>query len=1014
MKYSFFALITLILAILSIYILPPPITSYADDDENQSDWQIINSCIVNNTNIAIQNINEDNPIDANNNWWGMPSGPSYNDFSAGDLVGQNVIYDTHLITMPIFCDLSDADWVPFNEQDLQATINQNIPSLRGIGFALLDIQWGNGAKFDIISTGAYGGITGEAFISIMPSPDGQLMTLMIDPTRLPADPYLSQIVTCELMPLFLNSLQGVQNRYVAPSQDIFQMVVMDSSLMMRFTPLIETTPEPAPEVVLTYDTSCLPPAIPAPEPTPIPPVEEPPDILIQIPPLEGEFLELENNTSQAVDLIFGIPTLCNPNDSGWCALLEQVGDIFTYRDYDKLISVNRTLDGIVLITHVLPSYMTYPSNPSWGKVDNPNNPNHYRLAFSCTVDLPESHYHLIPCYWDSHTGEYFYYADQEIGGDIQISPDGQFIARAKSQGINNVNTIDLWNLATNSYSSLIELPPGETNFGGVRWSDADTLYFSAILAPNSNYIMHKVQNIKTEPTIIPIFEIPNLQPYIFDVTSDQLIYWSYDWSDPVNPYDINYHNVWSYSVPGIYPTRWSPYSDINNEIILIRPFIGNSANGCIDLFDVTNMSSSTTIACLEMDFGVSWASSIDLSALDTQPPPPPPPTGIPPQISQCLDTSRDPIAQKDAIIADCITALAWYGVTADASGLTSQWGSQASFALAWTPQEIREILIGVEKVADAFHLLTHEITNPQQSYAYNKEEAKAVFRLIIGDFYVLRVNNSYNSQTQVWAYFKVQGDTQNDSCDGTKFSACTSNYAQAVTFYDTISSGVTQYTMVHEIGHRFNARSDGGTGTTPASLFGRMQNARVCEQITRDTNGNVEKWCGNSSTTDQTVVFGRTQSVIDSSSINLATTTNGWVVTLGGDGSYRVDEWTRGNRGWGSGPGTPANEEVNLVITPFQQHSFHIDDWRTPVNGARALLRQREVDEATSDMFLNWVYRKLNPNEGFKNLSWIGPDCQGENGCDETGQNLNRFPGDRRFEWMNVMMNEIFRQLEVI
>gem|GEM_PF-1508424 len=64
--------------------------------------------------------------------------------------------------------------------------------------------------------------------------------------------------------------------------------------MMRFTPLIETTPEPVPEVILTYDTSCLPPAIPAPEPTPIPPQDENEGLsLITIPPLEGEFLELE-------------------------------------------------------------------------------------------------------------------------------------------------------------------------------------------------------------------------------------------------------------------------------------------------------------------------------------------------------------------------------------------------------------------------------------------------------------------------------------------------------------------------------------------------------------------------------------------------------------------------------------------------------------------------------------------------------------------------------------------------
>jgi len=74
--------------------------------------------------------------------------------------------------------------------------------------------------------------------------------------------------------------------------------VMDSSLMMRFTPLIETTPEPVPEVILTYDTSCLPPAIPTPEPTLVPPVEEPPDILIQIPPLEGEFTMLENGVTE--------------------------------------------------------------------------------------------------------------------------------------------------------------------------------------------------------------------------------------------------------------------------------------------------------------------------------------------------------------------------------------------------------------------------------------------------------------------------------------------------------------------------------------------------------------------------------------------------------------------------------------------------------------------------------------------------------------------------------------------
>ncbi|PJF32604.1 MAG: hypothetical protein CUN52_00915, partial [Phototrophicales bacterium] len=116
---------------------------------------IRNSCIVNNTNIAVQNINI-TPLDAINNWWGMPIGATYGDIRAGDAVGQNIHHIPHLPTMPFLCDLSIADWIPFSEQELQHAINTQIPQLGGIAYALIDLEWGSGAKFDILTHANYG------------------------------------------------------------------------------------------------------------------------------------------------------------------------------------------------------------------------------------------------------------------------------------------------------------------------------------------------------------------------------------------------------------------------------------------------------------------------------------------------------------------------------------------------------------------------------------------------------------------------------------------------------------------------------------------------------------------------------------------------------------------------------------------------------------------------------------------------------------------------------------------
>ncbi len=299
--------------------ITPPLTSDARAVTSVTISTIRNSCIVNNTNIAVQNVNL-TPLDAINNWWGMPTGATHDNIPSGDAVGLNVLHAPHLPTMPFLCDLSDADWIPFSEQDLQNAINSHIPHLGGIAFALIDFEWGSGAKFDILTHPNYGNRHDVAYITIKPNPTGDLITLQLDLTRLPIDETVRQIVTCELVPLFVNSLQQVQNRYVLPSQNITSMVVMERDLMMRFSPPTEITPEPTPEIVMNYDASCLPDVTP-PE-TIIESGNGENVNLVTIPPLEGEFelsiiTPIENNNmvlSQATDLSWGTLIPCNPGD----------------------------------------------------------------------------------------------------------------------------------------------------------------------------------------------------------------------------------------------------------------------------------------------------------------------------------------------------------------------------------------------------------------------------------------------------------------------------------------------------------------------------------------------------------------------------------------------------------------------------------------------------------------------------------------------------------------------------
>ncbi|MDX2075517.1 MAG: WD40 repeat domain-containing protein [bacterium] len=714
---------------------------------------------MNNTNIAIQNENE-TLINAIDNWWGMPRGASDQNRAGGDWVGWNIISQPHLPTMPLLCDLADADWIPFNEQELQNAINQHISYLRGIGFALIDIEWGYGAKFSLISKPEYHDeetfqpLQGEAFISITPSPDGTFMTLMVDLARTQSNPNihakLIQIATCELMPLFLNSLQQVQNRYVLPSQNIQQMVVMDSSLMMQFSPLTELTPEPAPEIVMNYDTSCLPP-ISIPVPTPTPPPLEGGIGLITIPPIESEFITLENQQQL-------------PCVGDWCRLLTHVGDIFTYTinltvpPYVSLESMQRTATGIVQISHTLPSYITYPNNPSWGVVGH----NHSRLAFNCTVYQTQS----AICYWDSLTNQFYFSVDAEtINSKVQISPDGQRIIAITENG----TKMNIWDL---SNSQFLRVPVFESYFGDFDWSDNNVIYYTVAYGAMKKFDLSTL-------TSSLIMDNPSLLSYGFDVYQDNLLYWEW-WNEEYTlkrsggNFVIEHPQSW-------YPIHWSPRPD--NRVARLIPDPNNINQKCLNVFNTNDVSLETitisdTIACLAFSGAFTWAN-------------------------------------LEVTIEQQIAELAEYGIIVYANGLpTSQPNAIADWSLqhgqAWTVEELAQILIGIRKSAKAFYMLKYPETLP--SINVEKRLFKSVMDAVphngvdVDGFYLLRVTNAFK-----------YGQLESQGCDaatGERNHGCTSNTYSAIAFYGNFwqvnPNGIlnVEYNFVHELGHRFDNQSD--------------------------------------------------------------------------------------------------------------------------------------------------------------------------------------------------------------
>ncbi len=157
---------------------------------------------------------------------------------------------------------------------------------------------------------------------------------------------------------------------------------------------------------------------------------------------------------------------------------------------------------------------------------------------------------------------------------------------------------------------------------------------------------------------------------------------------------------------------------------------------------------------------------------------------------------------------------------------------------------------------------------------------------------------------------------------------------------------VTEYTVVHELGHVLVGRTGGYEQQDP-----NAGNALTLYALAE--SGNVSDDRGPA----YGLVFGYYY-----------------------DESTETDQWVRGNRGWGSSSVRYSDSQA----CDYQQNPI-AEDGRT----------SHEVDEGIADMFLNWSFDEVNGGI-YKNIDW-----REETSCVLTYTTDPNHPGDARRVWMN-------------
>ncbi len=200
----------------------------------------------------------------------------------------------------------------------------------------------------------------------------------------------------------------------------------------------------------------------------------------------------------------------------------------------------------------------------------------------------------------------------------------------------------------------------------------------------------------------------------------------------------------------------------------------------------------------------------------------------------------------------------------------------------------------------------------------------------------------------------------------------------------------TKFVAVHELGHIFDDQSAQG-GQIRLSDF--VSNASITDSNILWVMG----WITTNGCPPGSNVFAEDTTVLRSNNAG------------------QLEVWRRGERGWGSGPGSfynPPTQNDRCVqrsapnFTDFQQNPD-----------------QASVDESAADMFLNWVYRlqsggvlanvcdplnQTNPGywtgQGFLNRDWRNQMSD----TPTSGLLDGSLPGDNRFFWMHEVVDDIF------
>jgi hypothetical protein len=309
----------------------------------------------------------------------------------------------------------------------------------------------------------------------------------------------------------------------------------------------------------------------------------------------------------------------------------------------------------------------------------------------------------------------------------------------------------------------------------------------------------------------------------------------------------------------------------------------------------------------------------------------------------------------------------YYGVDIRSEGTTfGTWNSLAG----WSQPEANEILYAVRMTAIALAIQSETLAPID---AFNLVMRR---RISVGEF---------DGQDDPFPYLIIRKIPPS----GIPYCLTTIQIPTKIECFYPSSFNLSQYTMVHELGHVFNERSDSSYNPLNQPSI----DSKALKRFVEDTSTNI---------------------LLDSNNRLLLGNGN-FMSSLGLE-----SVWLRGQDGWGDGPANTFNGVISFpvgrIVPPpdFQQNSpAYLKDSQAP-SGYRTVDGVDMYDEAGADLFLNWVYRMVygltpdnNPKTGFRNIYWrVQENCNTLVGCIYDQQ----YPGDIRLNWMTNVMSQIFTQ----